>query len=69
MSLVDDYSVTHTVISGKPVRCTIFKIGNTYHCVVSAEAQAGAVARSSGPTPDAALFTATEAAKRQFSYG
>jgi hypothetical protein len=69
MSLVDDYSVTHTVVSGKPVRCTIFKIGNTYHCVVSSETPGGTVARSSGPTADAALFTATEAAKRQFSYG
>ena len=68
MPLVDDYSVTHTMINGKPVRCTIFKIGNTYHCVVSGDAPAGAIARSSGPTPNAALVTATEAAKRHFDY-
>jgi hypothetical protein len=69
MALVEEYSIQRTVIAGNPVRCTIFKIGNTYHCVVASESPETHVARAAGPTPDAALLTATEAAKRQFSYG
>jgi hypothetical protein len=69
MSLVQEYSTQRTVIAGTSVRCTIYKIGKTYHCIVASESPEAHIARSSGPTPDAALITATEAAKQQFSYG
>jgi hypothetical protein len=69
MSLVDEFSTLRTIIAGNPVRCAIYKIGKLYHCVVTSESPAVHVARSSGPTPDAALLTATKAAKQRLTYG
>lgn len=69
VALVDEYSVQRTTIQGVPVRCTIYKFGNTYHCVISSESSHAYVARSSGPTPDEALVAASEAARHQFLYG
>lgn len=68
MALVDEYSVQRTTIQGVPVRCTTYKFGKTYHCVISSETTEAYVARSSGPTPDAALTAATEEARQQFLY-
>jgi hypothetical protein len=69
MALVEEYSIQRTVIAGTPVRCTIFKIGKTYHCVIASESPEAHVARAAGPTPEAALTSATEAARQQISYG
>lgn len=68
MSLVDEFSTLRTVIAGNPVRCAIYKMGNIYHCVVTSESPEVHVARSSGPTADAALSTATRAAEQRFTY-
>jgi len=68
MALVEQYSVVNTVIAGVAVKCTIYRIGDTYHCVVSNLSPGANVARSSGPTPDAALVAATERAKALFRY-
>ncbi len=69
MSLVEEYSTQRTVIAGNPVRCTIYRIGTTYHCIVASESPEIHVARSSGPTPDEALIAAKKAAKQRFTYG
>ena len=68
MALVEQYAVVNTVIAGVAVRCTTYKIGDTYHCVVANVNPGANLARSSGPTADAALVAATERAKALFRY-
>ncbi|MDH3196938.1 MAG: hypothetical protein OEO21_01725 [Candidatus Krumholzibacteria bacterium] len=68
VTLVEQYSVVNTLIAGVAVKCTTYKIGDTYHCVVSNLSPGANVARSSGPTPDAALVAATKRAKELFRY-
>jgi hypothetical protein len=64
MSLVQEYDVQHTEISGVAVTCTTYKIGSTYHCVVANLEPGVNVARSSGPTRESALISASREAKR-----
>jgi hypothetical protein len=64
MSLVEEYFVQHTEISGIPVTCTTYKIGSTFHCVVANLEPGVNVARSSGPTRESALISASREAKR-----
>jgi hypothetical protein len=67
MSLIEEYVVHHTEIAGVPVTCTTYKIGSTYHCVVANVDPGVNVARSSGPTPESALISASQMAKQQFA--
>jgi hypothetical protein len=67
MSLIEDYVIQHTEISGVPVTCTTYKIGTTYHCVVANVDPGVNVARSSGPTRESALINASQKAKQLFT--
>jgi hypothetical protein len=67
MSLIEEYVIQHTEIAGVQVRCTTYKIGTTYHCVVSNVDPGVNVARSSGPTRESALINASHKAKRLFT--
>ena len=69
MTLVSEYSVSEAVVAGVEVQCAFYKIGGTYHCVISNHSPQLNVARGSGPTQEAALTTATRAAERRFTYG
>jgi len=66
MSLIEEYVVQHSEIAGVPVTCTTYKIGATYHCVVANVKPGVNVARSSGPTRESALISASHKAKQQF---
>jgi len=67
MSLIEEYVVQHTEISGIQVTCTTYKIGATYHCVVANVEPGVNVARSSGPTRESALISASQKAKHLFT--
>jgi hypothetical protein len=67
MSLIEEYVVQHTEISGVPVTCTTYKIGATFHCVVANVNPSVNVARSSGPTRESALISASQKAKQLFT--
>jgi len=67
MALIEEYVVQHTEIAGIPVQCTTYKIGTKYHCVVANVDPGVNVARSSGPTRESALISASQKAKRLFT--
>jgi hypothetical protein len=67
MSLIEEYVIQHSEIAGVPVTCTTYKIGTTYHCVVANVDPGVNIARSSGPTREAALISASHKARRQFT--
>jgi len=64
MSLIEEYVVQHSEIVGVQVTCTTYKIGTTYHCVVANVDPGVNVARSSGPTRESALISASYKAKQ-----
>ena len=47
--------------------CTTYKIGVTFHCVVANLSPGVNVARSSGPTRESALISASQKAKQLFT--
>lgn len=67
MALIEEYVVQHTEIAGVAVQCTTYKIGTTYHCVVANVDPGVNIARSSGPTRECALISASQKAKRLFT--
>ena len=67
MSLIEEYVIQHTEIFGVAVTCTTYKIGGTYHCVVANVEPGANVARSSGPTRESALISASHKAKQVFT--
>lgn len=67
MTLVEEYRTEEDVIAGVPVRCTTYKIGQLYHCVVANQSPGANVARSSGSTREAALLAAKSDAERRIS--
>jgi hypothetical protein len=67
MSLIEEYVVQHSEISGVRVTCTTYKIGMTYHCIVANVDPGVNVARSSGPTRESALVSASLKAKQLFT--
>ena len=62
---VEGYVIESTEIAGIPVILATYKIGDIYHCLVANKRMGGNVARSSGPTADAALIGATREARRR----
>jgi hypothetical protein len=67
MALIEEYVVHHTEIAGVQVTCTTYKIGGQYHCVVANVEPGVNVARSSGPTRESALISASHKAKQLFT--
>ena len=67
MSLIEEFVVLNTEIAGVSVTCTTYKIGATFHCIVANVNPNVNVARSSGPTHESALFSASQKAKQLFT--
>ncbi len=61
---VEGYTIESTEIAGIPVILATYKIGDTFHCLLANGRMGGNIARSSGPTADAALIAATREARR-----
>ena len=67
MALIEEYVVQLTEIAGVSVTCTTYKIGAKYHCVVAYVDPEVNIARSTGPTQESALISASQKAKLQFT--
>ncbi len=67
MALIEEYTIQHTKIAGVAVACKTYRIGQNYHCVVEHVDPGVNIARSSGPTRESALVSATQKAKHLFT--
>jgi len=69
MPAAQEYSVTREVLEGIPVKCTVYRVGDVYHCTVSNESPGANVAKATGPTRDQAVNSAMEKARTRFTRG